>query len=230
MTKQKTPLHLTGLAAWLLVFLLAGAAAAEPRKPSVTGILDGKKELRINQIYLRPSTEAYEELKGVEFLADEDFANKAVYQTFHRRRMEGIELAVRKLSMPVKDFSNGRMHHRAGDIYVAGKIFEIFPDESIPILLERYRNGDATTKGNIVRASGRMAGKPAGDLLLEALEDKTYCDPVDPEVEGPPMRVCDLAYNQLVLRHRIRNVLRTIGPNDRIDNRDYHIAILKTKL
>ena len=27
------------------------------------------------------------------------------------------------------------------------------------------------------------------------------------------MRICDLAYNQLVLRYRIKNVLRTIGPD-----------------
>lgn len=44
------------------------------------------------------------------------------------------------------------------------------------------------------------------------------------------MRICDLAYNQLVLRYRLKNVLRTIGPVHRIETQDSHIEILKGKL
>ena len=44
------------------------------------------------------------------------------------------------------------------------------------------------------------------------------------------MRICDVAYNQLVLRYRIKNVLRTIGPIYRPENRDYHISVLKGRL
>ena len=132
--------------------------------------------------------------------------------------------------MPEKEIVNGRRVHRADDIYLAKKFVEVFPDESGPILLDLYGRGDATTKGNVVRVSGRMAGKIARNILVTALDDKTFSGPEDPEVDGPPMRVCDLAYNQLVLRYRIRNVLRTIGPIDRIENRDYHINNLKGRL
>jgi HEAT repeat protein len=120
--------------------------------------------------------------------------------------------------------------HRAKDLYIGKKMFEVFPGEAIPKLLKLYETGDATTRGNVIRVSGNLAGPEITALLVNALDDKTFCDPEDPEVEGLPMRICDVAYNQLVLRYRIKNVLRTIGPIYRPENRDYHIAVLKGRL
>ena len=42
-----------------------------------------------------------------------------------------------------------------------------------------------------------------------------------------PLRVCDVAYNLIVLHYGIQNVLRTIGTVHRIEVRDYHIDKLK---
>ncbi len=227
MTIRKYNFYTIGLAVGCLVFLLKVAAASEPRRPDVNRTFDAKKEQKINRISGHPSGEAFEELKDVEFLVDEDLLHKAIHRTFQGRKKEGISLSLAKLSLPEKEFVNGRRVHRAGDIHIARKIAEVFPDESGPVLLDLYGKGDPTTRGNVIRVSGRMAGKIARNLLIRALDDKTFSGPEDPEVDGPPMRICDLAYNQLVLRYRIRNVLRTIGPCDRIENRDYHISQLK---
>jgi hypothetical protein len=217
----------------LLACILSGgntAIAAEPQRPDVHRKLDAKNEQMINKLSRYSPEEAFEDLKAPRFLADENLMNRAVYESFRERRREGIALAMRTLSLPVKEPINGGTVHRARDLYVARKIVEVFPDESAPVLLNLYESGDATTKGNIIRASGKLAGEAARDLLIRALSDKTFCDPVDPEIDGPPMRICDLAYNQLVLRYRIKNVLRTIGPIDRIETRDLHITNLKWKL
>ena len=113
----------------------------------------------------------------------------------------------------------------------AKSILEAFPDESVPALRALYRRGDALTRGNIVRSSGGIPGGDAvRDLLVGALEDKSFCEAASPESVGEPLRVCDAAYNQLVLRYRVKGMLRTIGPAHRVEIRDYHIGILKTKL
>jgi hypothetical protein len=213
-----------------ILLLRSAAIAAEPQRPDVNRQPSAKHQQVIGKLSKYSPGDAFEELKGPEFLADEELMNKAVFETFKKRREEGIDLALRKLSLPVKEFDSGGKGHRARDLYVAKKIVEVFPDESAPALLNLYESGDATTKGNIIRASGKLAGEAARHLLIRALSDKTFCDPADPEVDGPPMRICDLAYNQLVLRYRIKNVLRTIGPIDRIETRDLHITNLKWKL
>ncbi len=230
MTMRKNSLFTIGLAVGCLVFFAVSAAAGEPRRPEVNRTLDAIKEQNINRMSGHSSSEAFEELKGVEFLVDEDYLHKAIHRTFRGRKQEGISLSLRMFSLPEKESINGRRIHRAGDFHIARKIAEVFPDESAPILLDLYEKGDATTKGNVVRISGKIEGNIPRNLLLRALNDKTFSGPEDPEIDGPPMRICDLAYNQLVLRYRVRNVLRTIGPCDRIENRDYHINQLKGKI
>jgi hypothetical protein len=64
-------------------------------------------------------------------------------------------------------------------------------------------------------------------ILKEALEDKSVCEETLPETLGDPLRVCDEAYNQIVLHFGIQNVLRTIGTVHKIEVRDYHIDKLK---
>jgi len=219
-----------GLVAGCLASLVAVSGAFEPQKPDVNRVFDNKKEDVINKTSALPSAEVLERLKGVDFLGEDAFLSKAIYKSFRHRKDEGIALSLQNLSLPQKENENGREVYRTKDLYIGKKIFEVFPEESIPKLLKLYEKGDATTRGNVVRASGNLVGPEITALLVNALDDKAYCDPEDPEVEGRPLRVCDVAYNQLVLRYRIKNVLRTIGPIYRLENRDYHIAVLKGRL
>ncbi|MBE0568683.1 MAG: hypothetical protein IH577_03260 [Deltaproteobacteria bacterium] len=166
----------------------------------------------------------------MEYIADEYYMKKTIYNSFQHREINGIALSLRKLSLPEKEFTNGKAIHRSRDLYVAKKILETFPESSIPKLLKTYDSGDDVTKGNVIRVSGKLAGPVVDRLLINALYDKTVCDQEDPEADGPPMRICDVAYNQLVVRFQVKNVLRTIGPVHRIENRDYHIEVLKGRL
>jgi len=99
------------------------------------------------------------------------------------------------------------------------------------MLVSLYERGDAVTKGNIIQAAGNMAG--GGEirkLMIRALDDTSAYEEENPDSPGEPLRICDVAYNQLVLRYTITNVLRTISPLHSIATRDYHIAILKGML
>ena len=228
----KSAVHLMrfGLVAGCLASLVVVAWAFEPQKPDIHRVFDDKKEDVINKTSTLPSAEVLERLKGVDFIGEEEFLYKTIHKSFRYRKDEGIVLSLQNLSLPQRENVNGREVYRTKDFYIGKKIFEVFPEESIPRLLKLYETGDATTRGNVLRVSGNLAGPEITALLVNALDDKTFCDPEDPEVEGLPMRLCDVAYNQLVLRYRIKNVLRTIGPIYRPETRDYHIAVLKGRL
>ena len=218
----------------LMIVCLAPAVtatiASEPQNPDTGRIFDKKTEDKINKTSSLGSEEAFERLKEVDFIVAEDRLSKAIHKSFSHRKNEGIEISLAKLSLPERAFVDGMVIHRSKDLYIGKKIFEAFPEESIPGLLKLYERGDSTTRGNVIRVFGNLAGSAIDRLLIDALYDKTVCEQEDPEADGPPMRICDLAYNQLVLRFQVKNVLRTIGPVHRTEIRDYHISVLKGRL
>jgi len=117
------------------------------------------------------------------------------------------------------------------DFTIVKRMFETFPEDATLMLVSRYGRSDAVTKGNIIQAAGNIAGgQDIRALLIQALDEKSVYEEENPNSVGKPMRICDLAYNQLVLRYKIRHVLRTISPAHRIEDRDYHIGILKGML
>jgi hypothetical protein len=98
-------------------------------------------------------------------------------------------------------------------------------------LLELYANSPPLIKGNVIRVLGEMAGSvEIKTALINALDDTSVCGREDPEESGIPLRICDVAYNQLVLRYKIKGVLRTIGTVHTIEQRDYHINLLRELL
>jgi hypothetical protein len=214
----------------LVMLLFNSGNAAEPERPDVNHVFDFEKEAKINDVVNLPTQEAFEKLKGLEFLINDNLLHKAVFKTFKNRKKEGINLALNYLKLPEREIINGKSIDRTNDFYVVKKIFEVFPEESVNKILKLYKNGDAVTRGNIIRASGNVSGNAVRKLLIKALNDKAVCEEEYPEMAGEPLRICDVAYNQLVLRYNIKNVLRTIGNVYRIEVRDYNIDILKSKL
>ena len=219
------------LAACLVVSMMAFARADEPKKPVVNHTFDALKEARIQELPNLPLSTAFEQLKGIDYFVNEPFLHKGIFTAFEFRKKEAIDFAINYLKLPVKEMIGGKSVSRGDDFHVAKKILHVFPDEAVDSLLELYSTGDAVAKGNVIRSSGKMAGGQAiRNLLIEALDDKTFCEERYPEILGEPLRICDVAYNQILLRYMIRNALRTIGTAHRIEIRDYHIDILKSRL
>jgi hypothetical protein len=171
------------------------------------------------------STEdAFQRLNGQDFVYDERSLESGIYQAFTNRKEEGIRLAI----IHVQRGWKARDEEKAKSFHVAKRILQQFPAESEGYLENLYRNGDPEIRGNVVRVVAGMPGSEfTRSLLTKALDDQSFCEEESPESVGDPLRVCDVAYNQIVAHYGIRNVLRTIGTGHRTEVRDYHIDQLK---
>ena len=203
----------------------------EPPRPNVNKMFDAGKEEGINGLTGLSAQEVFEKLKTAEYLLNTDLAYKAVYKSFVARKQEGLNLAVAYLRSPLKEVVGDRVVSRLRDFTAAKRIFETFPEDAALLLVPLYERSDVIMKGNIIQAIGNVAGgEEIKKLLMRGLDDTSVYEEEDPDALGYPLRVCDLAYNQLVIRYNIRNVLRTISPSHRTETRDYHIGVLKGML
>ena len=230
---KKIEIMIVTLIVTFLISLSMAAHAGEPKKPEVNKTFNQEKEARINSIAGMSTIKAYKALKSPDVTVNRDMMNKTIFKAFGHRRSEAITRAQNYLKLPLREVINGKVVDNTRELNFAKRIFEVFPEEAADSLILLYKNGDSETRSNIILASGNIAGGPAiKGLLVNALDDKTFTEyeENDPELLGAPLRVCDDAYNQLVLRYRIRNVLRTISPAHRVEIRDYHINILKARL
>jgi len=207
------------------------AAAAPVRRPDVAPVFTPAEEAKIAALATRGIPDAFTRLNDPAIRLKKEVAYLAVERAFGHRRTEALAYAERILEEPLIEVVEGRRVSRGEAFSVARKVFEVFPDEAAQRLSALYQQSDGMTRGNIVRASGGIdAGPLIESLLTAALDDTADAETEPVEQVGPLMRVCDLAYNQLVLRHEIQNVLRTISPGHRIEVRDHHIALLKERL
>ena len=214
-----------------ILLLYCPAEAAEPQRPNVNKSFSQEKESKVQALKSRKTKEAFDGLKDVEFLLNRDLTYKAIHTAFKNRREEAIAHALNYLRLPQIEYVDGQRITRVQDFNVAKKIFEVFPDEATPILTTLYNRSDEITRGNIIRASGGVSGgQQIKDLLVQALEDKSFAEEETPEMSGEPLRVCDMAYSQLVLRYAVKNVLRTISQAHDIETRDHHINLLNDLL
>jgi hypothetical protein len=151
------------------------AKATEHPNPDTSRIFDKTTEDKINKTASLGSAEAFERLKEVDFLVAEDRLNKAIHKSFSHRKNEGIEISLAGLSLPGRTYVDGMVVHRTKDLYVGKKIFEAFPEESIPRLLELYERGDSTTRGNVVvfRKTGEQLRFRSGLMIKPFATRKT---------------------------------------------------------
>ena len=212
-------------------FLYSPAAAGEPQRPNINKTFSQQKEAKIQALKSLKTAEAFDELNSPDFMRNRDLTYKAVYGAYANRKAEAISLALNYLKSPVEENINGQRIIHGRRFLTAKRIFEVFPDEATASIAELYHRSDAITRGNIISASGGIAGGPSvKDMLVKALDDKSIAEEESPEMQGEPLRVCDMAYNQLVLRYSVRGVLRTICSAHKIEIRDREIGKLKNLL
>jgi hypothetical protein len=214
---------------WLM--LAVSLNAMEPQKPETDHIFGLKEEQKIMELTAVSLDESFKQMKTMDFLTNEDLLHKAIFEAFGYRKKEAVDYALNILQLPEKKKMNGKLLIGANDFYLAKKIFEVFPDESAAHLVSLYKKGTVATKANVIMTLSKIAGGgPIRKLLIDALDDKTPVENDNPGMDGIPLRICDMAYNQLVLRYKIKNVLRTIGTVHGTEVRQYHIDILKNML
>ena len=163
--------------------LLGLAVAEEPKRPDVNKALAPQQEAKILEVKNLELEYAFDRLKGIDFLTDNDLLNKAIFIAFKNRRMEVTAFCLEYLKKPKITEINGKWVNRGHDFYVAKKILQMFPDEASTILLDLYDSGDAVSRGNIIGVLGKMEGSEViRNLLIEALDDKSFCEEEYPEM------------------------------------------------
>ena len=173
--------------------------------------------------------QAFKELKKSEFVGNKPHMDESVKKAFGYREDQALDLACKEIKLPIRKNVNGKTISRGTDFFVAKSIVQNFPDRGIDRLSDLYDStNDPTVRGNIIMVLGGMENNSImWALLMKALDNKDNYPETDPEAIGIPLRVCDLAYNQIVAKYEINDVLRTIGTGHAIDVRDYHIENLK---
>jgi len=209
------------LAIFVLVSIIALANAFEPTAAEQK--IQGLKDLPIEKVF--------ERLKETDYFVNEELLHEAVVTAFEHRSTKAIAFCLNHVRLLKRETIDKKLQNRHADFYVAKKIFQAFPNNAVNPLLKLYENEDVVTKGNVIRAIGGLAIRPpVKKMLIEALDDKSFCEEEYPEMLGEPLRICDVAYNQLVLQYKVKNVLRTLSTAHRIEVRNYHINILKSRL
>jgi hypothetical protein len=221
-TKRGTLGYFFGAA---LALLLCGASVAQSRELGVD------QELTIEELRGLEVAESFHRLSGDEFLGEPELMEAAVLELYSLESAEAVETALASLGRPFARMEDGIVRVRSGEVYVAKKVLEAFPEVSTGRLVEAYAAADPEVRGNLLRAIGRLADqKPIHDLLLTALDDTTPAEPEEIQELGLPMRLCDLAYNQLMLEHRFRGIPRTLGSSHSLTARDLSIQEMKLLL
>ncbi len=213
-----------------VLFCSASIAAGTGKEPLDEEPLPAKKEARIAKLVHLKVDEAFEALKDPELFVDKRALDKAVRRAFEGRRAEAIARSLEEVRQPT-DMPQGEYLFHNDNFDVAKHVLKAFEEESIPSLLSLYANGDGVTRGNVIQVAGAMGhDEEIRPLLLRALDDVTPWDEQTTEPPDQPMRVCDIAYNQIVLRYNVKDVLRTTGKSYTIEERDTHIQELKEVL
>lgn len=206
-----------------LFFAIGFAHAAEPAAPDVSQVFSPEKENKIHQMSGFTVEAVFDSLSSEEFFGEENYMNKAVYVAFSGRRFEAVQHALGYVrSTQILTSAEG-----SKNLYIAKKTCQIFPDEALEILLDLYFSGASKVRRNILYVIGEMRGGEIKGVLIDALDDTASCGDVLPESVGEPLRVCDVAYNQLEIRYNVKGVMRCIGTIHKIEVRDYNIEKLK---
>jgi hypothetical protein len=222
MTTDKTIAIL--LLVGLVIFAPNRARTQEPTGTGSSQTLSLENEKKIHQLATMTIPEVFSSLRSEQFLDDEEYLNKAISVAFNHRREQAVEFALGYVrSTQLQKSPTG-----AQDLYIAKQTLHIFPDQSLESLLDLYSSGGPKVRRNVIEVLGQMdGGQSIRDLLIDALADESFCAEIQPESVGEPLRICDVAYNQIVMRYKIKNVQRVIGGIHTIDMRDHQIQTLK---
>jgi hypothetical protein len=225
MTRSKT--IVICLLAGFIFFAPGSARAQEPANPDLEQTFSPAKEKKIDQLAAMDIPAVFSALRSAEFLGEEAYLNKAIFTAFNHRSEQAAQFALRH----VRSTQAEKSPTGPQDFYIAKKTLQLFPDQALESLLDLYSSGGPKVRKNVIEVSGQMSGEPAiRAMLVNALNDESFCEDEQPESIGEPLRICDVAYNQLVLRYKIKNVQRVIGSIHAIDIRNHNIRILKDML
>ncbi len=198
---------------------------AEP-EPSLSN-MDAETVVKVDRLASLPVGKAFVTFRESGLLFDQ-FSDEAMAEVFATRSQKVIALAINVLKEPKVFIVDEQLVGRNENFQTAKRICQTFSQECLPYLEDLYQSKNPVVKGNAVMVAGGMPDYDSiRDLLYTALNDNSEYEVRHIEMVGEPLRICDVAYNQIVLHDELRDFLRTIGNGHNLETRDYHIAKLK---
>ncbi|MEN6386379.1 MAG: hypothetical protein ABFD79_14440 [Phycisphaerales bacterium] len=199
------------------------SAASVPSSPESTQ--------RISRMTALSVPEIFTQLEDPNISTDDEIMNNAISSSLEDKEDQAVDEAINRIKNTEINRSDPNAYRKARNFYVSRKVVNYFADVSANRLVSLYNDRDPFVRGRVIATAGDLSDiKPVKSMLLKALNDKSSSEEKDAEMVGEPLRVCDVAYNQLVLNENVQGVLRTIGTGLAIEDRDYHINILKKKI
>lgn len=210
---------------------LSSTDFSQPRIPALIDRLTPAREAKIGELQNLSFGEALEKLRDVEFSFNLSYLQAGVLAALGDKRTEAVDWALEELRAPKKEVVEGNIVVEMTDFNLAKVILRAFSQESLPGLVSLYDSSDPLARRNVLWVLSGIPGEGViWTMMVGALDDQRICQEGEGDTDGRPLRVCDEAYNQIVLRCRITNGLRTIGPVHSLEARNYHIGELKKML
>lgn len=132
-----------------------------------------------------------------------------------------------KLRHPTTDVVSGRVIDRTREVFMARQVLKAMGEPALQRLLELSAAEDPFFKRNILYALSDFDRQEAIDILVTALDDRSQCKKVTPETFRRPLRVCDEAYNLLVLKLSPPGLRAPLGQVHTLDQRDERVAAFR---
>jgi PKD repeat protein len=197
--------------------------------PDIGAQLSPAREAQLEQMKNMSLLEAIEELKDVGFAMNRGYMDIGILTALDDERAEAVAFAINSLRNPRTVQIEGETVLQVPDFLVTREILRVFSQESLPELIRLYDSGDPFLKRNVLLVLGGMPGAEGilRPRLIEALNNQSFWQDEDAVAAGVPLRVCDTAYNQIVLRYGIKNTPRQLGTPHSLETRDYHIDRLR---
>lgn len=197
----------------------------------ITYTMSSSQASNIAEMNSLPVPQILDQLEDVNY-TDDDLMTNAIAGSLSNKEQQAIDQSMQRIKSFDTKNNKPFSYRKSRDFYVSKKVLNFFADVSKDKLIAEYNNNnDPIIRGKIVNASGEMTDMQSiRNMLIKALDDKSTCQSADPEITGWPLRVCDAAYNQFILNDNYEDMLRAIGTGLPIEDREYHINLLKQRL
>jgi len=132
-----------------------------------------------------------------------------------------------ELRRPMADVVAGRVVDRTREVFMARRILKAIGEPALQRLLQLSGTDDPFFKRNMLYALSDFDRREAIEILIAALDDRDQCKKVMPETFRRPLRVCDEAYNLLVLKLSPPDLRAPLGQAHTLNQRDERVAAFK---
>jgi hypothetical protein len=168
----------------------------------------------------------FEQLKSPEAVADDAYRKQLIHKFFLAEPASSIPFVLKKLWTGPSSHSPQHRQSHEMDCYIVRTILAEMPVEVQEVLVST-KTDTPNQKARLLETMGMFKTPLAFDGLRESLSDQRLSNLGAALYGGWPYRVCDIAYNTLILRLRLTDFRAPLGVNHSYAQRNRWIRRLE---